>query len=323
MKSQGIFYVAPQRVELREFEIGEPAPDQVQIELGVTGLCAYDLALYNGFVPSGYAYPFLHGHEGVGVVRQVGARVTRVKPGDKVAVMGNSSRLLGHIANVPETMVARIPDDVAQLELWLAEPVSTVVNSIEWTNPVPGDRVAIVGAGFMGLMFAQALKYSLAAELIAMDLDDARLALARQFGATQTINVNSAQGQAQLEALQKNPVDISIESGGTQATLDLSYRILRAGGRLNIFGSHRGAIRQVDVYEWHHLGLQVVNTSPKISHDYARVFQRTVTLMQKGIFDLRPLITHALPPERAPELYAIANARTPNYIKGIVKWNES
>ena len=322
MKTVGIFYVAPHRVELREFEIGEPNPDEVQVEVQVTGLCAYDTAIYNGFVPANHSYPFLHGHEGVGVVRQVGAHVTSMKPGDKVAVMGNLSKLFGHIANVSENMVTRIPDAAMPLEYWLAEPVSTVVNSVEWSKNVPGDRVAIVGTGFMGLIFVQALKHSLSAELIAMDIDEHRLELARQFGATQTINVNSAEGLKQIETLKENPVDIAIEAAGTQPTLDLSYRILRAGGRLNIFGSHRGTIRTVDIYEWHHLGIEVVNTSPKISHDFARVFQRTVKLMGKGVFDLKPLITHSVSPARAPELFEIANAKSQNYLKGVVNWSE-
>lgn len=320
MKTTGMFYEAPRKVALRDLEIGEPEPDQVQVEVQVTGMCAYDLALFNGFVPRGLSYPFLHGHEGVGTVLNVGSKVSDFRPGDKVAVMGNSSRLFGHIANVPQNMVAHIPQDAQALEDWLAEPISTVVNSIEWSKIVPGDRIALVGSGFMGLIFIQALNYSLCTELIAMDIDDHRLELARQFGATSTLNVNSAEGKKTIEELKLHPVDVAIESAGTQATLDLSYSILRSGGRLNIFGSHRGAMRTVDIYEWHHLGIEVVNTSPKISADFPRVFQRTVQLMQKGVFDLKPLITHVVPPEQAQDLFELAVSRQPAYIKGVVKW---
>lgn len=319
MKTTGMFYQAPQRIALREFEIGDPAPNEIQVEVQVTGICAYDLALFNGFVPKGLAYPFLHGHEGVGRVLQVGTQIKGFQAGDQVAVMGNSSRLFGHIANVSADMVARIPQD-AQQEYWLAEPISTVVNSIEWSKLVPGDRVAVVGTGFMGLIFIQGLRCSLCAELIAIDMDDHRLELARRFGATTTINVNSSEGQKTIEELKHHPVDVAIESAGAQSTLDLSYSILRAGGRLNIFGSHRGAIRTVDIYEWHHLGIEVVNTSPKISTDFPRVFQRTVRLMEKGVFDLAPLITHVVPPEQAQDLFRLALSKQDAYIKGVIKW---
>jgi threonine dehydrogenase-like Zn-dependent dehydrogenase len=321
MKTVGMFFEGPRQVQLKEFEIGDPEPNQVQVQVEVTGVCAYDLALFKGFVPKNHSYPFIHGHEGVGQVRKVGAQVTTVKEGDPVAVWGNASRLFGHLANVSESMIARLPADAQDLENWVAEPVATVVNSLEWSKLVPGDRVAVVGTGFMGLLFVQGLEHSLCQEVIAIDIDAHHLEIAKQFGASQTINSATPEGRESLEQLKRDPLDVVIESAGTQATMDLSTQLVRLAGRLNIFGSHRGeGPRQVDLYEWHHKGLEVYNTSPLLAPDFSRVFRRTVKLMQKGFFDLKPLITHAAAPQDAQELFEIATARRDGYIKGVVKW---
>lgn len=321
MRTIGLFYVAPRRVELCEFELGDPTPDEVQVALQVTGLCAYDLALFQGILPSYLSFPFLHGHEGVGIVVKVGANVTGLHTGDSVALMGNTSKLFGRHANVPAAFAAKIPSPGRAPELWLAEPVACVVNGLAWSQLRPGDRVAVIGTGFMGLLLIQGLRYSLCAEVVAIDIDEHRLQLAGQFGTAELINPQTEAGQMRLAELKSAPFDVVIESAGTQPALDLSYRLVRPGGVLNIFASHRGSTtRSVDLYEWHHKGLCVYNTSPKIEPDFARVFQRTIPLLARKVFDLEPLITHRAAPQDAQELFELALARRDNYLKGVIRW---
>jgi threonine dehydrogenase-like Zn-dependent dehydrogenase len=321
MKAEGLFYAAPRRVELREIELGDPGPGQVQVEVQVTGVCAYDLSLFQGLLPSYLAFPFLHGHEAVGVVLKVGDKVSALSPGDRVAAMGNSSRLLARVANVDASLAARVPGDPREPELWLAEPVACVVNGLEWSKLVPGDRVAVVGTGFMGLLFLQGLRRSLCADVVGIDIDERRLRLARDCGATEVVNPETPEGERRLAQMEKDPFDVVIECAGSQAALDLSYRILRPAGILNISSSHRGSGRRsVDVYEWHHKGIAVFNTSPKITPDFPRVFRRTVKLMERAVFDLRPLITHRTAPAKAQALFELATAKGEGYVKGIVEW---
>jgi threonine dehydrogenase-like Zn-dependent dehydrogenase len=321
MRTQGLFYAAPGRVELREIEVGDPGPGQVQVEVQVTGVCAYDISLFQGLLPSYLSFPFLHGHEAVGVVRKMGANVSGLAAGNRVAAMGNSSRLFGHVANVDASLAARVADDPREPELWLAEPVACVVNGLEWSRLVPGDRVAVVGTGFMGLLFLQGLQRSLCAGIVGIDMDERRLRLARECGAGEVVNPQTPEGERRLAELERDPLDVVIECAGSQAALDLSYRILRPGGVLNISSSHRGSGRRsVDVYEWHHKGIAVFNTSPKIAPDFPRVFRRTVRLMERGVFDLRPLITHRTAPAGAQALFELASAKGEGYVKGIVEW---
>ncbi|MGI5917392.1 MAG: zinc-dependent alcohol dehydrogenase [Anaerolineae bacterium] len=320
MKATGVFYVAPEKVELREYEIGDPDLYEVQIELKASALCAWDQAIYKGVVPPGYTYPFIHGHEGVGVVRKVGARVTGFKEGDKVTAMGNDSHLFGQIANVPPRFLVKLDDDVEDYQNWLAEPVACVMNGLEWSGIVPGDRVALIGTGFMGLIFVQGLRHTLAQEIIAMDINPRRLELARQFGADRIIDLSTPEGQKEVEALKSNPVDLVVEAAGAQAAFDLNYSILREGGRLNIFSWHKADYRQVDLGAWHMMGIQVYNASPSISPDFPRILKRTVPMMKRGVFCLELLITHVMPADRAPEMFDIAYHQSDGYIKGVLCW---
>lgn len=320
MKATGVFYVAPEKVELREYEIGDPDLFEVQIELKATALCAWDQALYKGILPAGTTYPFLHGHEGVGIVRKVGARVKGFQPGDKVTAMGNDSGLFGQYANVPAQGLAKLRDSVTDYEHWLAEPVACVVNGIEWCKLVPGDRVALVGVGFMGLLFMQALAHTLVREVIAMDIDPRRLELARQFGADQVINLATPEGMQAVEALKAHPVDVMVEAAGAQPAFDLNYGILRQAGRLNIFSWHKEPFRKVDLGAWHMMGIEVYNASPNISPNFAKIFSRTVPLMEKGTFDLKPLVTHVLPADEAVRMFDIASHQSDGYIKGVLRW---
>ncbi|MFO7917946.1 MAG: zinc-binding dehydrogenase [Anaerolineae bacterium] len=320
MKTTGMFYTANREVELREFEIDEPDREEVQIELKASALCAWDRALYEGMLPEGATYPFLHGHEGVGIVRRVGSRVTGLEEGDKVTAMGNNSHLFGHIANVPADCVARLNDDVEDYENWLAEPVACVMNGLEWCKIRPGDRIALVGTGFMGLIFAQGLVHSLAQKVIAMDIDETRLELARTFGVDQVINLNTDQGQEAVDALAEDPVDTMVETAGVQAAFDLNYDILRRAGTLNLFSWHKHGDRRVDLGAWHGMGLKLYSTSPSIAPDFARIFARAVPMMEKGVFDLKPLITHVMPVDKAPEMFDIAAEQEDGYIKGVLVW---
>jgi threonine dehydrogenase-like Zn-dependent dehydrogenase len=307
-------------VELREFDITEPDLYEVQVEVKASGLCAWDLHLYEGHLPDGEEHPLLHGHEGAGIVRKVGARVKDLAPGDKVCAMGDYSKLLANRANVPQQYVSKLRQEVTQFEHWIAEPVACVLNGLEWSQIVPGDRIALIGSGFMGLLFIQALRYSLAREVIAIDIDEARLGLAEQFGADVCLNPDRASDARLIAALARDKVDLAIECAGVERTFQMAYEMVRKGGRVNIFSAQRGAPRRVDLAMWHGLGLQVYASSPSIAPDFTRIFARTVPLMERGIFDLKPLVTHVVPPEQAPDLYETALNKRDGYIKGVICW---
>jgi threonine dehydrogenase-like Zn-dependent dehydrogenase len=172
----------------------------------------------------------------------------------------------------------------------------------------------------MGLLLVQGLVHTLAQEIIAMDVNPERLALAKRFGADRIINLTTSEGQQALEELKARPLDVIIEAAGVQPAFDVHYDILRKGGRFNIFSWHKEGDRRVDLGAWHMKGFQVYNASPSIAPDFARIFARTVPLMQKGVFDLKPLVTHVMPIDQAPEMFDIAVHQRDGYIKGVLLW---
>lgn len=320
MKAKAMLYAAPGRVEMDEVEVRDPDIDEVQIELKATALCAWDLALFQGPDSPTGVWPFLHGHEGVGVVRKVGARVKGLREGDRVTAMGNEASLFGQFANVPESCAVRLPDSAERWEHWVAEPVACVVNGLEWCGLVPGDRVCVVGTGFMGLMWVQGLAHTLAQEVVGIDIDARRLALARQFGADRTIDLTAPGADEALAELREKPFDLVIEVAGKQPALDVAYSLLRPSGTLTIFSWQRGGNRSIDLGTWHMSGFRVMNSGPAISPHFNQAFRRAVPLMERGVFDLKPLVTHVVPVEQAQGLFEAAVAHADGYIKGVVTW---
>ena len=162
------------------------------------GICAWDVLAFNGRFGRYHPYPFSAGHEGVGRVIKTGDKVDAVAVGQRVAMHElplGAARRASHgpgDALRSQRQVTLIPESSLPVELWVVEPVVCVVNGIVYSGVQPGDAVAVVGAGYMGLLFVQGLSRSLLGSLAAFDVDDRRLALARQLGASGTVNLEGA-----------------------------------------------------------------------------------------------------------------------------------
>src|SRR4051794_5672918 len=185
MKCRTIRYLPKGGVELIEALVRDPQADEVQIRALACGICAWDVHVFK----NGVDWPTGPGHEGVGQVVAVGDRASRFKEGDWVTGMGMG---FTEVCNMPHYNLHAIPHSDDRPEDWIVEPVSCIVTGIDHCALRAGDRIAVVGAGFMGLMFVQALSRSLASRLVVIDVDPARLALANQFGATDVIDARSA-----------------------------------------------------------------------------------------------------------------------------------
>jgi len=297
MKSEAVWFVGPGRVEVREIEVPDPLPHEVQVEVKASGLCMFDV--YNFSHGENLKYPFVAGHEGAGVITKVGLHVQGVKEGTRVAAGG-----FAHHTNTSQ--IIPLPEK-GEFEHLILEPVACCVNGVTQCEVKPGDRVGVVGAGFMGLGILQILGHSPLAGLYAAEPDPARRRLAERFG---------AQTFARAEELPTG-LDVVFECAGVQGVLDASSRLLRNGGTLCMFAWHHGT-RTIDTDFWHLHGIRALNASPMISEYFHPFWGRAARLIERGIIDLRPLVTHAFPAARCQELFEIAAARKDGYIKGVV-----
>jgi alcohol dehydrogenase len=267
---KALIYLGPARKALEERPKPEiTASTDAIVKLTKTTICGTDLHILKGDVPSCQPGRIL-GHEGVGVIDKVGPAVTVFKPGDRVLISCISACgkcvycrklmyshcttggwILGNRIDGTQAEFVRIPyadtslypvPDVADEEalVMLSDILPTGFECGVLNGKVqPGSTVAIVGAGPIGLAALLTAQFFSPAEIIMIDLDDNRLEVAKQFGATAAIN--SADGKAAETVMMMTAgrgVDTSIEAVGIPATFALCEKIIAPGGTIANIGVH-------------------------------------------------------------------------------------
>lgn len=244
-------------------------PGDAVVRITTTTICGTDLHIMKGDVPSVMPGRIL-GHEGIGVIEAVGSAVSTFKVGDRVLIacvsacgvcdlcrrgmyshcrkggwiLGNTiDGTQAEYVRTPhaETSLHHLPDDAdEEAFVMLSDILPTGLECGVLNGKVqPGDRVAIVGAGPVGLAALLAAQFYSPAEIIMIDLDANRLRVAGTLGAT--TQISSADGTA-IEQVMKLTndagVDVAIEAVGVSATFDICQAILAPGGRLANIGVH-------------------------------------------------------------------------------------
>ena len=309
MSNKTLRYLDDGSIELFEREVPDPGTDEIQIEGGACGICSWDVVtakLGNQMHPM--APP---GHEGVGYVAKIGAGVTGFKEGDRVAGGG-----FANVRNLSSQRVFKIPESDLPDEYWIVEPVSCAVTGIDHCQIQPGNRIVVVGCGFMGLLILQGLLRYPLDDLIVLDIVQSRLDLAQQLGVGEVYNTAEADLQELSRELKSREIDVVVDTSGSQAGLDLSTDIVKRGGRINLFGWLKGQRASFDPTKWHLGGFTVVNSAP--ASKLRDTFGPAIRLIHKGIIDLKPLVTHTAALEDYPTLMAQILAGDEGYIKGVV-----
>src|SRR5690606_13973418 len=267
---KGLVYGGPGKIELKE--IPKPRiekPTDALVKILKTTICGTDLGILHGKTPSCKPGTTL-GHEGVGVVEEVGTGVRSFKKGDHVIISCITSDgtceyckkqmyshcedggwILGHLIDGTQAEYVRIPhadnsmyhvpegiDDEALVMLSDILPTGLEIGVLNG-RVQPGDVVAIIGAGPIGMSALLTAQFYSPAEIIMVDLDDNRLQMALSLGATRAIN--SSDGKAIekiMELTGGKGVDVAIEAAGFPATFHICQRILAPGGRLANVGVH-------------------------------------------------------------------------------------
>lgn len=290
--------------------------DELLIGIKACGVCHSEIHQWDHKI-EGLEYPRFIGHEAAGIVEDIGEQITKFKRGDRVALWVDSKGYAEKIA-VKEDRVFPLAKKIP-FEEAMAEPIACTTNGVIKTNIQLGDKVILVGTGFMGLILLQQIKISGASEIIAVDIRDEILELALKLGATKTIN-----------SLKENPVevvnkltdgkgaDICFEVGGNQTTLDLAPQLCKMEGKLVIFGYHPGQRIIKDLGYWNWMAFDIINAHFRDLRTILKGSQIGVELLNKNMLNMKPLITHKFPLDKINEAFKAAKEKPKGFIKAVV-----
>lgn len=308
---------APGEIELREVEIPNPAPGEVRVRLEGSGVCASNLEVWGG--QPWFSYPLepgAPGHEGWGVVDEVGEGVDDLRPGDRVALL--SGRAYAEYDVAPAASVVRLPAALDG-QPFPGEPLGCAINIFRRSRIEPGQTVAVVGVGFLGALLTR-LATDAGARVIGITRRPFALEVARSMGAAETVAMDD-HGQIieRVKDLTEGVFcDRVIEATGKQWPLDLAAELTRERGTLVIAGYHQDGPRQVNMQLWNWRGLDVINAHERDPAVYLQGMRAAVELVASGRLDPAPLYTHTYSPDRLGDALDATRDRPDSFLKALV-----
>jgi len=318
-------------------------PTDAVVRIVKTTICGTDLHILKGDVPAVEKGRIL-GHEGVGIIESVGDAVSNFKPGDRVLISCITSCgkceyckqqmyshcedggwILGHLIDGTQAEYVRIPhadnslypipagsDEEALVMLSDILPTGHEIGVL-YGAVKPGDTVAIVGAGPVGMGALLTVQFYSPAKIIMVDLDDGRLQMAKTFGATDLINSGSGDTVAEIMAHTKDGVDVAIEAVGIPHTFDICQQIVRPGGHIANVGVHG---TKVDLQIQDLWIKNITLTTGLVNTNTTPMLLKTVT---SGKLQPEGLITHRFSFDNFMDAYDVfGNASRENAMKVII-----
>jgi L-iditol 2-dehydrogenase len=331
------------QLEIQERPVPEIGPGEVLVQVRACGICGSDVHGMDGSTGRRQP-PVVMGHEAAGIIAAAGPGVNAWSVGDRVTFdstiycgacwycrrgeinLCDRRRVLGvscdeyrrdgafaEYVAVPQHILYRLPDNLSFEHAALVEPVSIALHALHRTPVVLNDTVVVVGAGMIGLLIVQALRAAGCGQIIAVDLSDARLALACRLGAD--AGLLSSQCDVAAEVARRTAgrgADLAVEVVGAASTLALAAGCVRKGGHLTLVG----------------------NLAPKVELPLQSIVTREITLagscasrgeypacldlMARGAIQADPLISAVAPLGEGPSWFQRLYANNENLMKVVL-----
>jgi S-(hydroxymethyl)glutathione dehydrogenase/alcohol dehydrogenase len=336
------------KYSLEDVKLDPPKAGEIRVKMGATGVCHSDLSVINGVLP--LPPPIVLGHEGAGVVDELGKGVTGLEVGDHVVLsfipacgqchdcrslrpvyctagqpngrmidgtyrvhMGTTDvgtmQFLGCMAEyavVPATAAVRIDEQIpmdkaALVGCGVMTGVGAAINTARVT---PGSSCAVFGCGGVGLSIIQGCRIAGADRIIAVDVLDNKLEMARSFGATDTINGGDGQAVPKILAMTGGGADFAFEAVGVPALMEQTYNAIRRGGTATLVGA--GSLTQsfsINALMGSLSGKKLQGSLYGDANPHAD-FPRLIGLYQRGKLDLDRMVTNTYSIDDATQAFA-------------------
>jgi L-iditol 2-dehydrogenase len=329
-------------LEIADLPTPAPEPDEVLIQVAACGICGSDVHGYDG--SSGRRVPpIVMGHEAAGRIAAVGKNVNGLAKGDRVTfdstvycgacphclrgninlcdnrqVLGVSCgdyRRAGAFAEyvvVPARIVYRLPDQLSFTEAAMLEAVSVALHAVAVTQMRPDDTAVVIGAGMIGLLILQSLRATGCSRVFVADLDDSRLKIAKELGATEILSSNSDLLAQVMKLTNGTGADVALEAVGRSETVAAAIDCVRKGGTVTLVGNISPQIT---------LPLQkVVSRQIRLQGSCASSgeYPKAIELVASGAIKVKPLITAVAPLDDGPAWFERLHAGEKNLLKVVL-----
>ena len=332
--------------EMRMLEIPEPElinTNDVKIRMSVVGICGSDIHYYTqGKIGSQQVqYPFTVGHEGAGVVVEVGSSVKNVKPGDTIAIEpampcwkcdqclagrhhtcrnlkflgcpGQAEGCLMEYIVMPDTSCFPLTGSLTPDHGSISEPMAIGVYAVKKSGGVKDLSIGILGFGPIGMSVMLASKAQKAKNIYVTDLIDDRLAIAGKEGASMTSNPNYDSVEDRLAKSEPLGLDIVFECCGKQEAFDQAVRLLKPGGKLVVVG--------IPEFDFWSMNVELTRRK-EISLQFIRrqvgCVEESLEMMKNGTISILNMVTHRFPFYQTRKAFDLVAAYKDGVMKAMI-----
>ncbi len=329
--------------QMSMFEIPIPkfkTDSDVIIKMTHVGVCGSDVHYFtNGKIGKQIVeFPFTVGHEGSGIVESVGSKVTRVKPGDRIAIdpampcglcdqcqtgrshtcrklrfLGCPKQAEGCLSEyivMPENSCFPIHENLTLEDASLSEPLCVGYYGVKLSQMKPGANIGILGAGPIGRSVLASLQTFAPGKIYITDKLDYRLSLAREAGADWVGNPDKTDIVSQVKLQQPNMLDIVFECCGKQEAIDQAISLLKPGGKLMIIGIPESTHYSFSVDEMRHKEICIQNVRRQ-----NECLDECLKLLSEGKIKVGNWVTHRFPLKETKDAFNLVA----NYQDGVMK----
>ena len=341
---QKIAYLTKKQcLEIQEGSIDILKPDSVKVKVEYVGVCGSDVYFYESghCGPDELPFPIGLGHECAGTVVEIGAEVTNFKVGDKVCLepgipcgkceFCKSGRYnlcqevdfmaappyyhgaLKEYVVHPEHLTFKLPDGLDTMDGALVEPLSVGFHAVERGEAGFGKKVVVLGAGCIGLMTVMACKMMGVTDIVVVDLFEARLAIAKKVGATQTIDASQVDTVDMMKKVYPQGADIVFETAGSIPTTRQTGALVKAGGTIVLVGNTHGDV-PYDFFEIMNKEITV-----KCVFRYSNSYPKVIDAIKKGIVNPKEIVTNEYTFEEVNQAFQDSINNKRDIVKAIIK----